>query len=493
MNRKKIYPIGYLLKVLHISYTDLANALYLERTVVNKWALGKRSFNSRSKHYNKVVDYLIQVNLEKKEFALENFFERIYPNMPKSDTYLRDCINRFLGESEFVANVGGAIISTKENVIYCSVPVVQGSFGRFASLLDLLDKTLLTDKKYEISLYDNEQFKWLTSDEYYNIRFQETMIKVLEQGHSVTFISDIDYLKRHHEFSEVMDLFYPYPNFNEYFFFSGNNPEMFYSYYFVKGHRVVIGNRLSNDELYTITFSDPYSVDSCGMRLKNHLRGCVLHKMVKNDDERMELIDLIKKIERTGDTCFIFAIGLAFITMSQELLSDILQTNKIYGEKKEIILSLLQNHENYVYDKYVSETSFRQLCYYNDIEKMLKKDKWYLEDLSLHLGKKIYMNHSQIKRHIYDTADLLEKKKNYSLGFVRENNTNNRTQCSHLCRRNQYAITCRGQLRITREVSIINTISDIFENEWQNNIPLEYKDNVLVAGRLRELVKKYDK
>jgi len=49
-----------------------------------------------------------------------------------------------------------------------------------------------------------------------------------------------------------------------------------------------------------------------------------------------------------------------------------------------------------------------------------------------------------------------------------------------------------GNSESTREVSIVNATIDLMKNEWSQNIPSEYKDNHIVAKRLRELVDKYD-
>lgn len=493
MKNQKIYPIGYLLKILHISYTDLAKALYLDRTVVNKWALGKRTFNSKSKHYSKVVEYIININEDKNENSLEKFFERIYPDIQKSEMYIKECIDKFLGEPDIISNIGGSIINATDNVIHCSVPVYKTTFGRFAALLDLLDKIILSDSKYELILYDNEQYKWLTEDEYYKIQFKKTMINVLERGHEVTFISEVDYLSQYYQFGKIMEMFYYYSNFNEYYFISNNNAEIIYSYYMVKGEHVIMGNRLINDDLYTISLSDPYSIAACEARVRHHLKFCVIHNTIRNDNDRFQLISLIKKIERTNDISFVYTVGLSFITMSKKLLYDVLKSNKVYGEKRNQILSFIENHEKYVYDKPVSKPAFRKLCYFEDIEQMLVKDNWYLQDLSLLIGKKIFLNQRQIIQHIRDTADLLERKKNFSLGFLRDWDPFYRTKYTILCRKNQYCITCQGHLRMTREVSIINPIIDLFETEWQRNIPYDYKDNNIVSQRLRELIKNCEK
>lgn len=493
MKNQKLYPIGYLLKILHVSYTDIANALYLDRTVVNKWALGKRTFNSNSKHYSRVVNYLIQINEAKDENILEKLFDKIYPATTlKNEEYLRDCIHKFLDEPDIFCNTGGSIINTTENVIYCSVPVYKTTSGRFAALMALLNETISSDKKQEIFIYDSEQFNWLTEDNYYNVAFKNSMVNVLKNGHKVTFISEVDYLKRYYVFGSLMETFYPYTNFCEYYFASGETPHMIYSYYLLKGERVVLGNQLSTGELYTIALSDPYSVDSCEARLSHHLNRCVLHKCICNDRDRFQLINLIKVIGRTNDVSFIYAVGLSFVTMDSKLLSDVLQSNKIYGEKREQILDLNRNHQIFVYNKSALNPALRHVCYYDDVESMLTSEMWYLEALSLHIGKKIYLDRKQVIRHILATAELLEQSEIFSLGFLRDSETGYRSTHGILCRRNQYCISCHGQLRITREVSIVNATIDLMKNEWSQNIPSEYKDNHIVAKRLRELVDKYD-
>ncbi len=479
-------PIGYLLKLMNISYTELAAAIYVERTVVNKWALGKRSFHSGSKHYEEVVDYIIQVNNNKN--ILENFFENIYPNLPKGSTYTKDCINKFLSTYNIEPDVYSLIAEAKNSTVYCNIPIYNNTFGRFSALMQLLNDVKNSEKKQELVLYDNEQFEWISENENYTKNFFNQMIEVLQNGHHVTIILDVHYLESYYKFGLLICQLHLYKNLVEYFFISNKNPRIIYTCYLAKGKAIVMGNRMSNGELYTTVLRDPFSVSAAEEQVKNQLKSCTLYRMIQNDKERFKVFDIIRTLEKTNDLVYLYGSGLSYVTMSRELLSEVLKKNNVTGEKKEQILRLHDNHHALSFNKVSDEPKFRQMCYLENIQDNLLINDIHVNELSVLIGKRIIINKEMHIQHIKDTIRLLEFKGNFKIGLLRINDPYYGSKLSFLCRKNQYYLTCQNQLKITREVYIVNGVIELMDREWHHNLPLEYKDNMKVAQKLQQLL-----
>ncbi len=488
MLKENMRPIGHILKLLKISYTELASVIFVERTVVNKWALGKRSFNSSSKHYNNVVDYIIKVNENKNKKTLENFFNTIYPNISKTDSYVRDCLDRFLSSTDMPYNCYGLVNESKNNMFYYNVPIYGNTFGRFSALMQLLDNVIMSDKKEKIILYDNKQFEWIINNDNYSTYFYDKISQILKKEHNIIVISDVHYLEKYHRFSTLMQRFHVYKNLIQYFYISNRNPQMIYSHYLVKGKTIIIGTEMSNGELYTIVLSDIFSVSAAEERIKHQLKHCSLFTRIQNDKERFRVLDNICIAEKTDDLTYLYTPALSFITMSRDLLCKVLQRNKVIGEKKEQILKLHDNHYAISFCKTVTEPQFRQICYLENIKDILSQDEWCLEELSALIGKRITITNEIGIQHIKDTIDLLNKSSNFSIGFLRVRGSNYKNEYTCLCRNNQYLINCQIQSRITHEIYIVNEAIKLMDYEWHNHIPSDYKNNNEVTKKLKQLI-----
>ncbi|MEG0077538.1 hypothetical protein [Anaerorhabdus sp.] len=488
MRNKKIYPIGYLLKILGISYTELASALFIDRTVVNKWALGKRTFNTHSSRYEEVVKYLIDANSKNNELGV--FFEHIYPNVPKDEKFLEECIKLFIERPDLIAETEGTILKSTDNVFHCTALVYRTVFGRFAAVTNLLEKCLLSTTKKSIFMYDNDDFLWLLDDYYYHY-FKDKMIEVLEKKHLVMFIMDENFLKTNSKLTELLDFFYSYDNFEKYYFRSNRNPKCMNSYYIVKDEKVVLGNKLTDGNLYTITLIDPFSIESWYENVKSHLQYCSINKKLKTEKERSELIDIVCQIINSSiESTYNYSVGLSFVTMGEELFTETLQKNKVFGEKKNMLMKLyrtrIESFNNMVSLRYL----FRQISYLEDIKQQLQFEEFKLKELSLLAGKDIILSKDQIQQHLLDTIQLLRSNKGFSLGLLREANLQYRIDFNLMCTKNQYSVVFSKFIRFTREYEVVNDTVNLMETEWNDEIPFEYKDNLKVADILESLLDK---
>ena len=167
---------------------------------------------------------------------------------------------------------------------------------------------------------------------------------------------------------------------------------------------------------------------------------------------------------------------------------DVLKSNRIYGNSRTEMIKLYDTYHEYTINKRVSNVTLKQLCYFEHIQNSVFKDEEYVERFSVFFGRKVILSKQQVIWHIKDTIRLLEENKNFSLGLLRENNPYFVNNTSYLCRKNQYFITCKNFFKFTREIEITNPVVFMMEKEWEKNIPFDYKNNQMVAEKLKSLI-----
>ncbi len=206
----------------------------------------------------------------------------------------------------------------------------------------------------------------------------------------------------------------------------------------------------------------------------------------------MKFFDFLEQNLRKSESTFIYSPGLSFITMSEELLIEAFKRNKFYGSVKDELLKLHSNIQAII-SKQNGANFLIHLCLYDGIVDMLVKDEYVFEELSVISGKKIILPHDICVRHLQYTIELLKEQENYFLGFIYTQSSSNNTFCSCYCMKNQCFISGKNMIRYHKEVNLVNAASDLFNNEWNNIMPDEYKEKQHVINKLQKLLDRYNR
>ena len=453
---ERLYPLGYLLKILKISYTELANVIYVERTIVNKWALGQRTFNDTSPHYQNVIEYLLKIN-EQEENILGSFFESLNPEVKSESIDIRLAVQEFLNQSKHwqkQLRTFKTLLSQKNNY---DIYVNNDTNDHFLLIGEMLDEVLKCKKKQNLIFYDNEHFKWLCDEKGYLQTFIEKVKMILEKGHHITIMFDINYLKYNFMLGDVMQQLYCYSNYRE-LFYHGDTPELITSYYIMGSLGVIVARRIEKAKFYSVIFHDTHSIQAYMKQFYFQEKLCTEHKAINNEDDYEWLFKHICNVVKSDEIVYMYSKGLSFLTMSIDLLEDVLKTNGVFGKKFEWIILVKKTFDKYNLIRASKVSRVRQLCSYYDIQQMVKASDWECFGLSSLLNKKITITAKQVKQHVNDTVELMNKHSNYELGFVRVTDNEPLKTAKFLCRKNQYVISINGNPRITHEVDIVNTI-----------------------------------
>ena len=111
---------SYLLKSLHISPSEMAKELNVDRTLVSKWKNGSRKIDLNALYFDNAISFLINKNIEQKNNFLENLFSSIYNesiNNSNYENHLRELLKRFIidnSDKKTVSNIN----KTSNNSLY---------------------------------------------------------------------------------------------------------------------------------------------------------------------------------------------------------------------------------------------------------------------------------------------------------------------------------------------------------------------------------------
>ncbi len=487
MLEKKTKALGYIMNILNITPTDLAKVLHIDRTNISKWVSGSRPFSSKSQHYSAVVEFILETNERQGQDILLKFFGNIYSSDIIDDGYLRRCIDKFLSSTEVPSSVFSITSQAKHSAYSCVAPVFTDADGRFAALMEMLSVAETVDIRESLILFDNKQFEWLSSNEMRFKAFTERMLLLLERGLDITVVFNSYTSDAFLNFLRSIYFFFSFKNFNEYHFTSTLDPNIVSTYYLLTNHMVVSGYHSKEiDQMYTIIMKDCYSVMYANLLINEIMNKCHKAIFANTDNLRYMIFDKIIQYEKFEEICYLYSPSLSLLSLSRELLEDILNCNNISGQIRTEFIKL--------YDETVSclkkdglAHQTRHLSFYQCIKDCIKQERIYYDELSVLLGREVYVTNNQFKRHLEDTANLLITCSNYSLGFII--NSKPSFQNSYACKtkKNLYHVFCNRVLKYISEPNLVNTVAKIIENEWNENIPPKYKDRNEVANKLLQL------
>ena len=479
------------MELLGISVTQLAKEIHIDRTGISKWLSGVRPFHEKNPHYEATLQYLFLVNKQQNQQTLERFFATIYPFETTDEFFLRRCMDQFLSAHQAIPQGAFEMASEVQSCLYYShIPVFNDVAGRYSALLQALNAVECSASTETLFLFDNEQFFWLVSNPTYAQTFVDKLSHIIKAGHLVCFIFNSYDIASFKKYSNLVYHLCAYENTREYYFKSILNTKAFLSCYLVKNQMAVTGNCASfkNNEMYTTIYKDPCTVNSMEYLLTEVLKQCTMAKAVRTTAERIDLFNKLTKYEVIEDITYLFTPTLSFITMGRELMIEIFNENKIYGEFRNQLIAFFDAVEMSRNKKSLIPLR-RHLCHYDTLKQQLSQENILFKEISVICGKDIYISNGQFRQHLRDTAHLLINHTNYCLGLMNFNGIAFRKLDDYSCRikKNVYHVFCHRILKYVEETNVVNASFSEIDDFWMNYIPAVCKNNREVAQILLQL------
>ncbi len=499
MRSKKLTTLGYLIDILNISVNDMAKVLYIDRTAISKWRTGARTFTESSVHFNEVVKYIVKINQKQGLATLEDLYSSIYPELSidtpacivtecrlNNNDYLILCTRKFLSSSAIPIQAKNVIAKNNGSMYTTSISVYIGVEGRQAAMDVILEETLKLDEPGELLLFDRIFFSWFLYDQSYLDSWHSKLDTILKKGHKVCVIlnnpKEVGLFNAYVEKNHILNA---YSNYHAYYFVSDTNVDLMPSTYVLKGVVSLLGYS-SNEILYASIFTDKFTVDQGYQYLNNLIGQCTKNFSPRTTAQRLDLIKKMCHYEVIQESSYMSSKKPGMETMSEELLEQILNDNNVTGNIKRELIKLhrlmrqtILNFDNRCY--------IRHVYFYDDLDALLDKEIIDYDELSLYVGRSVYVTNLQYRQHLQQTARLLRECQNFNVGF--SSLEKNAPTQRHVVRvkRNFYEAYMVNHINFNCENSVVNRIFTIFESAWQNQIYSHSKDQLSNSNLLNQL------
>ncbi len=415
MANKRLTNFGSLMELLNISIIDLSRALSIERTSVSRWKSGERKLSVSVPYFEHIIDYFIQRNKALGNELLEDFFDSVYPGQKRTGrNYLKSCIR------DYILNLNVAKrdvdINSQSSSYLCRYTSHIGVEGRRKAVMELLDMAEKLTIPTQITLFEYNQFEWMLGDMPYLRTFYQKIKNILSMGHSIECLfavkeRGVSFLEIHKIFMELVFR----DNFIIKLLSYRLNVNLETSVYIIPKKLVVWGyTPTDGSELISCTFRDSNYIAAQQGYVEN-LKSLAFAPIISYHQEDIEKsLETICKIGSRFEAFFCASRQLCFSTMSEELLEEILDGNKVTDEQKQRCFKLYhQLRENmeqgcanplngyyYVLDEITSFLSYQTMINYT---------------LSAVVNDTVTLSRSQYLRHFKDTAELLLRDNRYRI------------------------------------------------------------------------------
>lgn len=485
MNKKNLSSFGFIVELLDISVTEIADRIYVTQSLVSKWKNGVRSLKKSSEYYEKVISYFIAQNEKNGQKTLENLFSTLYAQEDAGqELYLHNCLHKFLSNEDVPVMARSLFYETRQNLYNSSISVFIGKEGRKSAFSMLMDAAENMEPG-EIDLLEREQFSWLLDDPDYMEQWREQMLHLLGRGFHINIVHFIS----HHamntftftrEFHSVIF----HKNVQEFFFHYYADNDSYYSHYLLKGQMSIMGlNPDEKDEqMYTAIYRDPFSMVQHEKLIEKIQRHCTTVFKIYSGNHIQFALDRIKSYEAHRELIFYSGSLPSFCMMDEELLSEVLKSNGVSGKARnrcvmgyKIMRRMLSNS---VSRQFYSLESIRRFRGFEEIP-------YYA--LSQVAEKPISLTQDQYRRHLCCAADFIDKQPD--LGAALTTYDDEMIEPAAIwCKENLWSFVFdnekTGIAKFGEEPIVVNTMVSILRKQWEN-LPAKYRTREKVTEVLR--------
>ncbi|MEF9951990.1 MAG: hypothetical protein RR840_03710 [Clostridium sp.] len=182
------HGLAYLLNMLSISPTKMAQYLNVDRTLVSKWKNGSRKADINNPYFPKIIDYVVCRNSELGLLNLESLFVNLYKiQYIDSPDQLKLLTKQFIINNDNLNNLMEQK-KTSDSCYSIAVDVYSGSEGRFNCVLDLLDYAEKQTTPTNISFVYTGVLNMYMSHIPFRSILLDKLPRLLDRGHTLEII-----------------------------------------------------------------------------------------------------------------------------------------------------------------------------------------------------------------------------------------------------------------------------------------------------------------
>ncbi len=406
------------MNTLSVSAVELSRFINIDQTSISRWRSGKRRPLVDMPYFDKIIDFFIQKNKSIGNNLLEDYFKGIYilPEDKKPDTeFLRKCIRNYIMDIA-QAQLPSLDLSTYQNDSSFVCISYDGIEGRRNALISVLDVALKSTDPVIVKIFSCDHMEWLYCDMQYLYMFYSKIKCLLSLGHKVELLLNFNQgeevnLEAHKYFMELSF----YNKMVIYNLPSRMRKMLGMNLYIIPNKIGVVsysGNNADNGGAFS--FRDRKYINA-NENIFESMKSQSTH-IISSDkiSDLNHIVDMLKAEQKKNKAYYYCAKTLSFTTMSEELLEEVLQANKLSDQVKQrcfetyyMFRTYIENTTSdpasgfyYSLDELLSSLSFKSVINYS---------------LSVAAGKIVTVTREQYLRHFKDTADILLKDERYKI------------------------------------------------------------------------------
>lgn len=494
----KTYGIGFLMEELKIKPTELANYIYVDRSLISRWKAGTRKLDPKADYFIKVIDFFVLKISDVDNRIIKRIFSI---DTPLSEEDLRSLIKNFILNKEAPSSINRIIKNDKSYSFIAPILLYEGNIAKKKAILKFIEEAQY-ENPCKLTFIYAENLNLIYDDNGYREKYIKGILTLLNIG----FTLDILYSSVN---STTLMIYFSSLIFNKnccIYEFNTCCAETNFSLHILDNKLVLlslndskpmISTNVNNTDFSNVStlFSDKLSIISYTKMAEN-----IKHKAIPiffNIDEASlfsqepklmkELMD-IHKTTKYHTLYFFNSIPTHFL-MSEDLFLEVLsqtlnskkeisaQFNK-YKERRKFLLSDLNN-----WDK----VHFSSLSL---LKKLANQDYVEFGYENAILDVKLTLDKIQFKRFLNDIADLLDSRPNFHVCLNDNVILTSMPSAVFWCISNKsffvFDTSTPTHYRSSNNPSFINSITTLFEHIYLYSYK-ELTDNKTVSNILRKL------
>ena len=479
------YGLNYLIDTLNISALDLSKHINVHRTLISKWKNGTRKIDVNSQYFEKLIEYIVNINEQQNLKILESLYSSIYKkeyNEKLSKKELADLVKDIILYDKLSKKVLRELKKDEECLYVTEISVYSGKESKTKAIINLLDKAEnYTPNKNLIFLND------VLCDLETRQIFIEKILSLLKKGFKLELI-----LLSMTDNSSLV--FYLYP-----IIFNKNCKVYTYPTYLQGIYKSCIyildksmlvlditGEEKNKYNYLTSVYADPATIEfytNIAENLKEKstllLNPTGLNQILKHKKKFIH-----NQHNNSVNSCaFLYHLTPTYLCMDDSLFEEILTQSLATAEEVQIELELHKSRKQSFLKMLevcdvVNFISFYNLLKYASMDKII-----YPFPILTNI-KNLVLSNSQFKLHIRNLIDLLKTNSNYKICLNTTNIFPDLDSFFLLCQKNQYLFMSDGKKNstclYTDDVSFVNSISNILEQKFfYTHSNYKEKDKVL--------------
>jgi len=491
--------LSYLMTISGINGRELANALHVDYSLVSKWKNNKRPLNRRSVHLKKIAEYFVLLDSTNDDKLIFQVLRNYDPNLEVDSLEdLSNVLCNWLIEPVDNLNLSNYIYdkNTESNKYTSTYEVFLGNKGRRKAVIQFLDYALSLTEGQTILLISQDDMCWMTEDKIFLQLWESKLAQLLKKDHRIKIVHSVD--RQIETLSNIIKQWLPLHmtgKIESYYYPKYSDFPLKTTLYIIKNHLVVVGFDADNTDKssrYTSLFYDKVTVKQYTLVFEKLIGECrpLIESYLKKGSDKVPIRIFESGIKK--ENSYLFAEAPMFLTMSKELLVEVLTKNLV---KAEIINQCILYHQqiNSNFKNNIVTTINRHIYDLDKLERLACQEYIINYELSYIIGKKILVPKELFSRHIELLIARLNDYSNYEIALISSIEEDQLVKVNFWIKQNKlltaWPVDEINLVAFAKEPTIINAFYHYYDSLW-NSIPRINRNHEWVRTKLLNLIKR---